>query len=83
MGPEKSLFGGDRVTTASANQMFEKSFEAFSDDDLKRLLDPEGTQPETLTQAFLHANEYNDARARRSQIQDRLIAASNSVAISI
>lgn len=90
--PESSLFGDKRVTTASANQMFDKNFESFSDEKLVSLLDPEGTgsvagssggeMAQRLDLAFLHANKVDSsdpskAEARRSQIQDRLIAASN------
>ena len=98
--PETNFFGGGRVTTASPNQMFSKDFEAFSDEDLLRLLDPEfsitpsgklfsdltpSQKIENLRLAFWRANQkagQEDAgngygRAYRSQIQDRLIAASN------
>lgn len=92
IGPEKSLFGGKRVTTASANQIFDPSFEGLSDEQLLHLLDPENkaTLPkkyEELTEsqrikylrmAFRKANTEADyGLAHRSQIQDRLFAASN------
>ncbi|MCP5242922.1 MAG: hypothetical protein H6940_05735 [Burkholderiales bacterium] len=38
--PEKSLFNGGRVTPASANQMFDESFEGFNDNALIELIDP-------------------------------------------
>ena len=41
IGPEKNLFGGGRVTTASANQIFDPGFEGFTDEQLVQLLDPE------------------------------------------
>jgi hypothetical protein len=41
IGPEQSMFGGGRVTTASANQLFDSGFEAFTDEELLQLLDPE------------------------------------------
>ncbi|HNC52637.1 MAG TPA: M6 family metalloprotease domain-containing protein [Accumulibacter sp.] len=37
-GPEANLFGGGRVTTASADQMFDSGFEAFDDEKLFYLL---------------------------------------------
>jgi len=90
-GPEGSLFGDNRVNPASANQMFDKSFESFSDEELMLLLDPNGLgkmykgklsglsssqQLVALRLAFKKANEsYNTAH--RAQVQDRLIAASN------
>ncbi|MDP3110767.1 MAG: hypothetical protein Q8M71_01540 [Thermodesulfovibrionales bacterium] len=99
IGPEKSIFGEDRVTSAAANQLFEPGFEAFTDEQLFRLLDPDdkagltkgtdskGTDFETLTnskkidllrKAFWKANTESSYGIKlRSQIQDRLIAASN------
>lgn len=92
IGPEKSLFGGDRVTTAGANQIFDPGFEGITDEQLVQLLDPQPTanaqnfdrlsnseKIATLRMAFKKANnnEKNDAIANRSQIQDRIIAASN------
>lgn len=101
VGPEKSLFGGGRVTPASANQMFDESFEGFNDNTLIELIDPIylGTWPSNKTQlvdsqrntntaerfriAFYNANNDSEYKsngtntAHRSQIQDRLIAASN------
>jgi len=97
--PETNMFGGGRVTTASANQMFDKDFESFSDEQLLRLLDPESPPKspakfsdltpseklEYLRRAFFSANQKANkdeanggyGRGFRSQIQDRLIAASN------
>lgn len=91
VGPEKSMFGGGRVNTASANQMLDVAFEDFSEEQLLRLLDPEdqaqmkssyaqltdSQKIEFLRKAFRAANNYKDAPAHRAQIQDRLIAASN------
>lgn len=96
IGPEKSLFGDDRVTTAAANQMFDPGFEGFTDEQLFKLLDPKNKtglpdnkefstlsnsqKIEYLNKAFWEANnndEYKKDTARRSQIQDRLIAASD------
>lgn len=93
-GPEGSRFGDHRVNPASANQMFDKGFEQFSDQKLVLLLDPRSANtltaqdltpaaiPATLQRAFHNANtQYgrgNDkGKAHRSQVQDRLIAASN------
>lgn len=88
IGPEKSLFGGGRVTTASANQLFDPGFEEVTDEQLVQLLDP-SSEPlnfeklsnsekiAKLREAFIKANANNKAIALRSQIQDRLIAASN------
>ncbi len=95
-GPEKTLFGENRVNTASANQILDKNFESFSDIGLIQLLDPERAvithnsfnenyydklssvqKTELLNLAFLKANNSTKSSARRSQIQDRLIAASN------
>ncbi len=87
--PEKSLFGGNRVNTAAANQLFYSDFEEFSDEKLFELLDPEekvstgegfasssnATRTQLLSKAFWQANQSGEAR--RAQIQDRLIAASN------
>jgi hypothetical protein len=36
---EKSIFGGGRVTGASANQIFDANFEGFDDEKLFQLLD--------------------------------------------
>ena len=90
MGPESNLFGGNRVTTASANQMFDSGFEDFDDDKLFRLLDPTGStnfqsltgddRIKALSLAFLNANNTSPpekAKARRNQILNHLIAASN------
>lgn len=41
VGPEQGMFGGGRVTTASANQIFDPDFEGFTDEQLLQLLDPE------------------------------------------
>lgn len=96
LGPEglveKSIFGGVRVTGASADQIFDANFEGFDDEKLFRLLDPEnkacldkvksfsGLGPsekiEYLRKAFRKANTCYDV-SHRSQIQDRLIASSN------
>ncbi len=87
-GPEKNLFGGERVTTASANQMFDKGFEGFTDEQLFQLLDPDNTcnynkldeaqKIKILRKAFRKANiKKTYGIPHRSQIQDRLIAASN------
>ena len=88
-GPEKSLLGDNRVTAASANQMFKIGFEEFTDEQLFQLLDPynnvqyktleEAEKIRHLSMAFKQANT-DDTKygiAHRSQIQDRLIAASN------
>lgn len=93
IGPEKSIFGNDRVTSAAANQIFDPGFEGFTDEQLFQLLDPENKaglngefeklsnseKIKYLRKAFRKANsektEYGIAH--RSQIQDRLIAASN------
>ncbi len=90
-GPEKSMFGDDRVTSASANQMFNSEFEGFNDAQLIHLLNPINLPKDTkdnssetnqdivnqLRTAFYYANRYTNGEAHRSQIQDRLIAASN------
>lgn len=91
-GPEQGLFGGDRVTTASANQIFDPGFEGVTDEKLLQLLDPDNTasrsgeykgQSESykiaqLRIAFRKANQESVyGKAHRAQIQDRLIAASN------
>lgn len=88
--PEKSWFGGDRVNSASANQLFTPEFEVFSDEKLFSMLDPKGnllkkefsTLSESakikyLNEAFLEANNSTNATALRAQIQDRVIAASD------
>ncbi len=92
IGPEKSLFGAGKVTSASADQMFYDNFEAFNDEQLFKLLDPENKTElkgdfknlsdsqkiEYLRKAFRIANTNDQyGTAHRSQIQDRLIAASN------
>jgi hypothetical protein len=94
IGPERSIFGGDRVTTASANQIFDPAFEGFTDEQLFKLLDPDnkvqlpkdkeyGTLSNSekinyLSLAFRKANsDPSYGPAHRSQVQDRLIAASN------
>ncbi|WP_337881164.1 hypothetical protein [Rheinheimera sp.] len=87
MTPEDNFFGDHRVTAASANQMFDKGFEGFTDAQLVLLLDPnntgnydnedESTKIKILRKAFLTANTGTNALAHRAQIQDRLIAASN------
>lgn len=93
MNPERSLFGGERVTPASANQIFDEKFEGFTDEQLLYLLDPvnEGNSKQDynklnksqrikhLRKAFRNANYDKNiyGKAHRSQIQDRLIAASN------
>lgn len=93
IGPEKSVFGGGRVTTASANQIFDPEFEGVTDEQLIRLLDPEdraqlnkryndsieSEKIEHLRMAFRVANTETKiyGLAHRSQIQDRLIAASD------
>ena len=92
ISPETALFGEGRVTTASANQMFEKRFESFSDEDLLFILDPinkremekkysdltSSERIENITSAFRVANRDDDyGPQHRSEIQDRLIAASN------
>lgn len=92
LGPETSLFGGKRVTTASANQVFDADFEEFNDERLLQLLDPENKvafngqfsnlgesdKIKYLRQAFRKANTENEyGVSHRAQIQDRLIAASN------
>ena len=88
-GPEKSLFGGNRVTVASANQMIDEDFEGFTDEELVHLLHPENPslsnwgnltdqdKMKALNTAIKNANQYSNTKAHRSQIQDRLIAASN------
>ncbi len=87
-GPEESMLGGDRVTSASANQMFNSKFEGFDDEQLIYLLDPVNhakklpnvseDEINKLRAAFYVANkDYGIGEAHRSQIQDRLIAASN------
>jgi len=89
MTPEGSMFGGGRVNIASANQMMYEEFEGFTDEQFVHLIDPKGnsysgewssltsaTKVKALNTAFLNANEHTSV-ARRSQIQDRLIAASN------
>jgi hypothetical protein len=88
-GPEKSMFGENRVTTASANQMFSSDFEKFDDKQLIYMLNQGKVQDTSvqnenlvnqLSDAFKNANksvETTPALALRSQIQDRLIAASN------
>ena len=80
-GPERALFGENRVTSASANQMFDSSFEEFDKIALAHLINPEinsadATQSADLDEAFLKANK-DLTGSRRAQIQDRLIAASN------
>lgn len=88
--PEKSWFGGDRVNSASANQLFTPEFEVFSDEKLFSMLDPKGnllkeafaTLSESakikyLSEAFLEANNSPKATDLRAQIQDRVIAASD------
>lgn len=90
MGPESNLFGDHRVTTASPNQMFDRGFEQFDDDRLFRLLDPGNPidfqsltgdkRISELSKAFLTANTDTPpgtAKARRNQILNHLIAASN------
>lgn len=90
MGPESNLFGDHRVTTASPNQMFDRGFEEFDDDRLFRLLDPGNPidfqsltgdkRISELSKAFLTANTDTPpgtAKARRNQILNHLIAASN------
>ena len=92
ISPETALFGEGRVTTASANQMFEKRFESFSDEDLLFILDPinkremekkysdltSSERIENITSAFRVANrDYDYGPKHKSEIQDRLIAASN------
>jgi len=93
VSPESSVM--DRVTIASANQIFTPEFEGFSDEQLLLLLNPNYEINKTesvketefsnlsyfeknrkLRRAFMAANvNYNVAH--RSQVQDRLIAASN------
>jgi hypothetical protein len=58
LNPEQGMFGGGRVTTASANQIFDPGFEGFSDEQLLQLLDPEnkaqgaaGKQYQELTES--------------------------------
>lgn len=41
IGPEQSFFGAGKVTSALADQMFYDNFEAFNDEQLFQLLDPE------------------------------------------
>lgn len=93
LGPEKSIFGENRVTTASANQMFSSNFEKFDDKDLIYLLNQDSGEKSVknensadlanqLSKAFREANKISPddktaGFALRSQIQDRLIAASN------
>ena len=90
--PENSIFGGGRVTSAAANQIFDPEFEKITDDQLYLLLDPKNAdtsyekfkgssnseKSEYLRKAFMNANcEGVYGLSHRSQIQDRLIAASN------
>jgi hypothetical protein len=90
--PEMNPLGGGRVTTASANQIFDGGFEGFTDEQLLRLLDPENKanlpakyselsetdKIQYLRSAFRKANQESVyGAAHRSQVQDRLIAASN------
>ena len=90
--PETNPLGGGRVTIASANQIFDPGFEGFTDEQLLRLLDPENkadlsgnysnlsesAKIEYLRKAFRKANQETVyGLAHRSQIQDRLVAASN------
>ena len=74
------MFGGGRVTSASANQMFEPKFEVFTDEQLVCLLDPVGypveykfaSETETatsITQAFYHANNGIDNKTADTEIQ--------------
>lgn len=80
---EHSIFGGDRVNVAGANQILPESFELI---ELESLLDPEGkrtafkSKDDDLSKAFqaFYAN-YPTAEQgnRRDRVQDRLIAASN------
>ncbi|UJP05970.1 MAG: hypothetical protein LZF61_03045 [Nitrosomonas sp.] len=87
MTPEGSLFGGGRVNVASANQMMYEEFEGFTDRDLLLVLDSNADignwdtltsaeKSKQLNKAYLEANKAGN-EARRAQIQDRLIAASN------
>lgn len=89
VGPEANLFGDHRVTTASADQIFDRGFEDFNDAKLFALLDPESKinfqsldddqKLKQLSLAFLNANNDTNqtAKNRRNQILERLIAASN------
>jgi hypothetical protein len=88
ISPEKNAFGGGRITSASANQMFSDKFEGFTDEELLQLLHPENIveyrkltnskKIKHLRKAYRFANTHiNYGLAHRSQIQDRLIAASN------
>ncbi len=82
-----------KVISASANQIFDPGFEGFTDEQLFQLLDPENKADlkqefeklsnsekiKYLRMAFRKANSEQVAYgiAHRSQVQDRLIAASN------
>ncbi|NJL58810.1 MAG: hypothetical protein HC887_03335 [Desulfobacteraceae bacterium] len=55
--PEVSLFGGKRVTLASANQIFGPDFEEFNDQELRKLLDPENKAKALLNGRFSDSSE--------------------------
>lgn len=84
------MFGERRVTSASVNQMFDPEFEGFNDEKLLLLLDPDSigideeysklsdsNKIKKLNKAFAVANETANKTKRVSEIQDRLIAASD------
>ena len=88
--PETGMM--DRVTIASANQIFPAGFEGFTDEQLLLLLNPDYNLSEKKEQEFSTLSESGKIKqlrvafrkantayniAHRSQIQDRLIAASN------
>ena len=80
---EKSVFGGKRVTSASANQLLDPKIEQISVRDFVYLLDE--TSDEWKDQGKTHMKHIRKALIvangkgieRRSQIQDFLIIASN------
>lgn len=81
--PEKSFFGGGRVTEAGANQLFDPTFETV---DLIAALDPNAKGRSTeytekdLEVAFQTFDENNNRESlvrRRNEIQERLLAASD------
>ncbi len=86
LDPERSLLGRNRVNVAAPNQMLDPSFEVYGNHELIMLLDPGGNSAagksrkdlgaRELAAAFASANNQK-SKARRSQVQDRLIAASN------
>ena len=67
MGPEGSRFGDYRVNPAGANQMFDRGFEGFNDEQLILLLDPDELQKDNGKYYYNNDKEFSDLNPTQKQ----------------